>query len=805
MTIDFTDPDDLVETVHNDYDEDPSLSEAIADDDPSEAGTENSVSDYEGNIQEAPVKMLFGSKECRAIFGQSTDQGAFVRVCGNKEGTCKRGHVAMEKAQEGYYDTVAARKFVDGKLHTFQSTEDHRIKFKQWSSRRDQRLAESVELLASLDDDSDKMVFAKTQRSTPKSLVMAESSKSDEKEMAPFFAPRSSLKKAPAFSEPPEKTILPKDQSSPHHPVLGSVEFMVGTLTDTLKDLKNEMRGIKEQVARVEDRPSSQTRPTSSGTTAATTSSGAEPSDWWYAVGKGKHGASGVFSSWAEASSLVVGISGAIAKKFRDYQQAVEFVKACQVASKPKPKDPFFAIGEGPPDGSSNWTYKSARGGPEQPVLFHQHGSDTTDPYVSTSALEESPVKERFWYAVVNGRHGVWNIFKTWEEASEFVLGYPGALVEKFKTRGEAMAFLDRHKIRLDGKEVVSPSTEVLLDDGAPKPKVTGEPDYLPPMVLIGPDPSAKKSDEVFGVDLGSEMDLRASLLPPNLPDGVSKGLANAMVDVIAIPGGFCGVSNEADGNEMALLGEAMEELVNQGRSNTEGAAKADLHWRSGKRTSLRQISGMDSLRKRIKVLLKMRDKVIKHTIIAVRNACKRAGWEDSARIEAWAHGGYLTRITRDALDYNLSLHQHLMGLLSSGAPWDYVKMEQDHHVEELDLIRTTQDSRLQALCSLYAYLRDGQNKNWHSDELQYKRNMDIFARTTGESGSLGTPRDDLSSSGVPSGHCEKCGTNLHSGGKEACPWNTMSTASAKKNANKFMRAMASGSSVTLAPGTAPP
>ena len=76
----------------------------------------------------------------------------------------------------------------------------------------------------------------------------------------------------------------------------------------------------------------------------------------------------------------------------------------------------------------------------------------------------------------------------------------------------------------------------------------------------------------------------------------------------------------------MALLGEAMEELVNQGRSHTEGATKADHHWRGGKRTSLRQISGMDSLRKRIKVLLKMRDKVIKHVIIAVRNACKQAG-----------------------------------------------------------------------------------------------------------------------------------------------------------------------------------
>ena len=124
------------------------------------------------------------------------------------------------------------------------------------------------------------------------------------------------------------------------------------------------------------------------------------------------------------------------------------------------------------------------------------------------------------------------------------------------------------------------------------------------------------------------------------------------MVDVKAIPGGFYSVSNESDGNEIALLGEAMEELVDQDRSQTAGAAKADLHWRSaGKSTQLRQISGMDLLHKRIKVLLKMRDKAIKHTIIAVRTACKRAGWEDSARIEAWAHGGYLTRITRYAFD----------------------------------------------------------------------------------------------------------------------------------------------------------
>ena len=45
MTIVFTDPGNLVEAVHTDCDEDPFLSEAIVDDNPSDAGTEYLVSD----------------------------------------------------------------------------------------------------------------------------------------------------------------------------------------------------------------------------------------------------------------------------------------------------------------------------------------------------------------------------------------------------------------------------------------------------------------------------------------------------------------------------------------------------------------------------------------------------------------------------------------------------------------------------------------------------------------------------------------------------------------------------------------
>ena len=317
--------------------------------------------------------------------------------------------------------------------------------------------------------------------------------------------PLSSLKKTPVYSEPPEKTILPKDQLSPHHPVLGSVEFMVSTLTNTLKDLKDEMWGIKEQVSRVEDRPPNQTRPTSPGTIWGGTL-GLVVRCWQR-------------EAWSFRCLLILGQCiqpcgrdlWSYCQEVQRLPTAVAFVKACQAVPKPKPKDPCFAFGEGPPDGSSDWTYKSARGGLEQPVLFHQQGRETTDPKDPTLILEERHSMERFWYAVVNGRHGVWNIFRSWEEVSKFVLGYPGALVEKFKTRGKAMAFWDCHKIRLDGKEVITPSNKFRTDDEAPKTKVTGDPDYLPPMILIGRDPSAKKSNEVFGVHLGSEMDSRGS------------------------------------------------------------------------------------------------------------------------------------------------------------------------------------------------------------------------------------------------------------------------------------------------------
>jgi hypothetical protein len=85
---------------------------------------------------------------------------------------------------------------------------------------------------------------------------------------------------------------------------------------------------------------------------------------------------------------------------------------------------------------------------------------------------------------------------------------------------------------------------------------------YLPPLELAGEDPSAGKFDEVWGMDLGAvEIALREKLCPPNLPVGLQKGLADAMIDAVAQPGESMGRA-DTKVSETEILGHALNELV---------------------------------------------------------------------------------------------------------------------------------------------------------------------------------------------------------------------------------------------------
>jgi hypothetical protein len=139
-----------------------------------------------------------------------------------------------------------------------------------------------------------------------------------------------------------------------------------------------------------------------------------------------------------------------------------------------------------------------------------------------------------------------------------------------------------------------------------------------------------------------------------------------------------------------------------------ESTGWVDLHW-SEKHTSIWSLQNVTKVRKRIKVLLKLRTKVLKRTHLVIINACKQAGWADAVPMEAWATNGYLPRIVGSTLKDYVSLHQHLMELATAqDNSWAFVKVELEHHVEEMELICSTADSRLQAICTLYAYLGDG-------------------------------------------------------------------------------------------------
>ena len=221
-----------------------------------------------------------------------------------------------------------------------------------------------------------------------------------------------------------------------------------------------------------------------SGPTLVPTVTTGAPTGWWYAVAKGKGGGSGIYDSWAEASLEVNGVSGAIYRKFRDYEDAWEFVQK----------------------------YLDS--------LTTSRGADTLS---GKKAYEDPKCKpER-------------------PKPPEFPMG-----------------------IDKSPRDFMREATSSLL----------------PLLELAGSGPSTKKEEEIFGIDMGSEIEPRNGISPPGLTADTKQNLANTMVDVVALPGGYHG-GNEEDtgGNDMALLGAAMQELVHQGRTTTENSMKSDLNW----------------------------------------------------------------------------------------------------------------------------------------------------------------------------------------------------------------------------------
>jgi hypothetical protein len=87
--------------------------------------------------------------------------------------------------------------------------------------------------------------------------------------------------------------------------------------------------------------------------------------------------------------------------------------------------------------------------------------------------------------------------------------------------------------------------------------------------------------------------------------------MVDSIVDAVAASGGsMVGAGKELSGTE--ILGQAMEELVYQGRKGEEGSRKAELSWRQLKNTTLPKIVDQEKLRKQSKTIVKLREKIPK-------------------------------------------------------------------------------------------------------------------------------------------------------------------------------------------------
>jgi hypothetical protein len=309
-------------------------------------------------------------------------------------------------------------------------------------------------------------------------------------------------------------------------------------------------------------------------------------------------------------------------------------------------------------------------------------------------------------------------------------------------------------------------------------------PNERPDFKFLGPDPSMKKEEEFYGQDTTAEADLVDFMTPKGLDNGIKKGVCQAATDVVALQGGYLNsVSDSEDG--LALFTQSITEMAHGGKADAEVLGRPDYNWRSGARTGIKGLMSDEKLRRQIKLLIKLGPKIRRQTAKLLTNALKRGGWTDDTAVAAWAQGGPLYHMVSDTVDYYLSLHQHFMGLAASSVDWNYVQAEINHHCEELTLIRSVSDSRIQALVHLYCYLRDGHNSSWHSSSLQALRNEELFNRGVGEyCGEVPGTQNGMMM-------CSKCGTTIHGGGLKVCPCANLSQKKAKAAATKYLRGAA--------------
>ena len=778
-----------------------------------------------GSVNNAPEWMWFGADKCRAIFEIRQDGGQFKRVCGHNTNNarCNRsGHAKGIKAGEGYYETVLARKFIDGKLESRLTEEE----YQQMENRRRQGVQSELKAAAKEVAYGTPVPYETVTQEVGSTSLQGGST-------FEFVSPSTSISTSGGEGSGSKRMRLAEEgmptKDQPDHSkemalLTSQMEKLILTMSKSMSHLSNQIVSLQEanQAGKLKSEKTSGAvnkaltegfGGTSANTKRETTSKtgparkfasitavgeGMSKQDRpvgltrWYGVAHGRAGAQCVTDNYQEAADLTVGVPRNVMKSFKTQEEASDFV--------------------------SNFTNNA---GPE------------------------------WYYVVTNNSTGTGAIYDSWGEAQVYVVGVSCATCKKFRSFFEAQAYLQGHldsyrnantgydtsddseddlddseggiprvseerggesqdddseyedndhqsedldakvaRLRGGGRTDLSYEEYLRQQEGAfqhtrpmpkkgkkktkPSVKKASYPIKYPPSELMGSDQSTKVEDEMFGLNVNvGERELRDNLTPPFLTTEQKVGLVQNAVDVTALPGMFSGSSggDQTMTEEWSHLSQAMEELVNQGREAGENGGRSDLSWRSNKRISLNEIKNTKDLRKRAQVLMKLMPKIQNRMNKLTSVTCTKAGMTDKNLIQAWANQGYLPVMIMQTYNCYLNLHQHLLlGAEANG--WEYARIEKEHYVDELRLIRQTADSRLQCICLTYIMLRDGSSQNWFCSSIQQERNQTFF-----------NPTRNVNAV------CPKCNTSIiHGSDPDTCPWKNQTDKKARNNAANLIR-----------------
>ena len=298
----------------------------------------------------------------------------------------------------------------------------------------------------------------------------------------------------------------------------------------------------------------------------------------------------------------------------------------------------------------------------------------------------------------------------------------------------------------------------------------------------IGVDPSLGNDNVLFKVNTKNVNGLETGLSCKGLGKHTLRLLLEQIDDMTAYP-------RHSSTNTTEGIGELVEVVTSFKHQDQERqGGTIDTGWKHKNRNVLGGIKSPSDLNDVLTYLLEEQHAILETCAGNMESVLINASIDSKVATKIVA-SSLAFRISRDTLHSYFNLLNHLAGVNSTGG-WELSKNQLVYHSGKLSLIRNKYRSRLQMVCQIYIYLREGQSKNWMSLKLHTAQlNSLTKLLNNGDTEISGGAR-------IPTyGPCSHCKTTIHGGGKGGCPWIDETPADAKKKAKKALIQMGNGNS----------